>query len=185
MINYIKTPLEGLTLLQSDAVRDVRGAFTRCFCHKTHEEQTGDKFDIAQINHSQNNHKATVRGLHYQNLPHAEAKIVRCLKGKIYDVAVDLRQGSKTFLQWHGVELSAEANNALYIPKGFAHGFQTLMDESDILYLHNEYYTPKLEFGIRVDDPKLEIEWPYPFKKLSEKDKSYPFLDNAFKGLKV
>jgi dTDP-4-dehydrorhamnose 3,5-epimerase len=126
-----------------------------------------------------------VRGLHYQRPPQAEAKWVRCLKGRVFDVAVDLRRGSPTFLKWHAVELDGVSMNALLIPEGCAHGFQVLEPESELLYLHTATYTPGLEGAARYDDPRLAIRWPLPVTDLSERDRTHPLLDDSFEGISV
>lgn len=124
-----------------------------------------------------------LRGMHFQNPPFSEMKLIRCLRGKVWDVAVDLRNGSSTFLSWYFQELSPENNLMMVIPEGFAHGFQVLEDESELLYLHTEYYKPDTEGGFRFDDPRLSIKWPLKPIDLSKKDINYPFITDDFKGL--
>ncbi len=123
--------------------------------------------------------------MHFQRPPHAETKIVRCLQGAVFDVIVDLRQGSDTFLQWHGEILSPDRGCALFIPEGFAHGFQVLEEESLLLYMHSEFYTPSSEGGVRFSDPAIGIEWPLPLSDISERDTSYPLINDQFEGIDI
>lgn len=169
-----KTPLElnGLYLLETEPFKDHRGQFARLFCARELAEIGLDK-PIAQINHSLTRAKGAVRGMHFQLPPHAEVKIVRCLRGTCFDVAVDLREDSPTFLRWHGEILTGENNRSLLIPEGFAHGFQSLEPDTELLYFHTEFYTPDSESGVRYDDPAIGIEWPLPVCDISEKDKSH------------
>ena len=141
---------------------------------------------FVQINHSITKRKGTVRGFHFQKTPYTETKIVSCLKGRIFDVAVDIRMDSPTFLQWHAEELSENNNKSMYIPDGFAHGFQTLEDNCELLYLQSEFYTPGAEDSINVLDPKISIEWPLNITQISKRDSAQPMIDiNIFKGVKV
>ena len=137
------------------------------------------------MNHSTTRDVGAIRGLHYQKPPHAEMKIVRCLKGRVFDVAVDLRYDSPTFLRWHGVELSPESNLAYLIPEGCAHGFQVLEENSQLLYLHTAYYTPKSEVAVRFDDPRISVNWPLTPTNISAKDKSHPLLNEVFEGVMI
>jgi dTDP-4-dehydrorhamnose 3,5-epimerase len=138
---------------------------------------------IVQVNSSVTNAKGAIRGLHFQHPPHAEMKIVRCLKGRIFDVAVDLRKGSPTFLHWHSEELSGDNRRMLIIPEGCAHGFQVLETFSELLYFHTHPYTREAEDGLRYDDPALGIRWPLPVADLSERDKNHPLITTAFDGI--
>jgi len=138
---------------------------------------------IAQINHTQTIKTGTVRGMHFQYPPHSETKIVSCLKGKIFDVAVDVRSDSKTFLRWHGEELSSENRKSLIIPEGFAHGFQALSDDCELIYLHTAPYNRAVEGALNAVDPRLVIDWPLPITEMSERDKTHPCIDVEFKGL--
>lgn len=140
---------------------------------------------ILQINHSLTHLPGSVRGLHFQHPPKAEAKWVRCLRGRVWDVAVDLRRGSPTFLAWHAVELDSGRMNALFVPEGCAHGFQVLEPDSEMLYLHTAPYTPGLEGAARWDDPRLAIAWPLAVVDVSDRDRSHPFLDMTFEGIDV
>ena len=135
------------------------------------------------MNHSVSYAKGTLRGMHFQHPPFREIKLVPCIAGTVMDVIVDIRQGSPTFLQWQAVELSAENNRMIYIPEGFAHGFQTLQDNSALIYHHTEFYTPGAEGGIRYDDPLVGIQWTLPVSIISQRDAGHPLLDHKFKGI--
>jgi dTDP-4-dehydrorhamnose 3,5-epimerase len=135
------------------------------------------------MNHSFTAEKGTVRGMHFQHPPHAEIKMVRCIAGAVYDVAVDLRKDSETFLQWYGIELSAENKQMIYIPEGFAHGFQTLTENVELMYHHTEFYTPEAEEGLLYNDPMLNINWPLQINNLSERDTKHPIIQSNFKGI--
>ena len=175
------TPINGVVELVCEPFVDARGAFLNAF--RAHEqafvEVWGDR-RIVQVNLSRNDVAGTIRGLHLQGKPHAEAKLVRCLKGKVWDVAVDLRSDSATCGQWHAVELSPERSNALLLPEGCAHGFQVLEPGSELLYLHSGVWVPEAESGVRWDDPQLAINWPLPPKGLSERDCNLPLLSQLF-----
>ncbi len=178
----IPLPLAGLMLVEAEPRRDERGLFARVFCEQE-LAQAGFPCRVAQANISRTARQGTVRGLHFQRPPAAEAKIVRCLRGRVLDVAVDLRRGSPTFLKWHAEELSAENMRALAIPEGFAHGFQTLTPDCEILYLHSHPYAPEHEGGLRHDDKRLGISWPLPVTDLSARDAAFPALDESFTGM--
>lgn len=178
----IDTPLLGLTVVQTLPHHDARGAFTRLFCARELQPLLGER-QIAQINHSTTSRIGAVRGLHYQHPPHAEMKIVRCLRGRVWDVAVDLRADSPTFLRWYAHELSPETSTMMVIPEGFAHGFQSLEPESELLYLHTEFYHPLSEGGLRHDDPRLAITWPLATRDLSHRDLAHPLLTEDFPGV--
>lgn len=180
--DFLPTPLAGLMVIHRQLHEDARGLFVRLFCAEEFRE-IGLSRPIAQINHSVTRQKGAVRGLHFQYAPHAETKIVSCLKGKVFDVAVDLRRGSPTFLRWHGEVLSANNRQALHIPEGFAHGFQTLEEDSELLYLHTDYYDPTAEGALNVNDPRLDIAWPLPIAELSERDRGHPFISEEFVGV--
>ena len=174
-MRFQATPLEGAYFLELDRLEDERGFFARSFCQEEFERQ-GLKPAIAQCNISWNRKRGTLRGLHYQAAPHEEAKVVRCTRGAIWDVIVDLRASSPTWVRWYAAELNAENRRALYVPEGFAHGFQTLADDSEVLYQMSEFYHPELARGVRWDDPKLGINWPLPDPILSARDRSYSLL---------
>lgn len=170
--------MSGLTVVDIKPISDIRGFFARAFC--VHEfEKAGIDPKIAQCNISFNKKAGTLRGLHYQASPFAEGKLVRCTRGAIFDVAEDVRQDSATYLQWFGLELSADNHRMLCIPKGFAHGFQTLVDDSEVFYMASEFYHPESEKGLRWDDPKLAIDWPLSKPTLSDKDSAWPLIDNG------
>lgn len=180
--DFISTPLTGLMLVQRKVIEDHRGSLSRFYCADEFRE-TGINKPIAQINHTLTRNKGAVRGLHFQRPPHAETKLVSCLKGEIFDVAVDLRHNSATFLQWHGEILSAENHKSLLIPEGYAHGFQTLVEDCELIYLHTAVYHPEAEGGLNVADPRLNIAWPLPIDDLSERDRTHPFIDPDFPGI--
>jgi len=177
-----QTALSGVVVVENTPFVDHRGAFARLYCEQELNEIIGARH-IVQINHSQTNSIGAVRGMHYQLPPHAEMKLVRCLKGRVWDVAVDLRAGSSTFLQWHAEELGPENTRMLVIPEGCAHGFQVLAADSELLYLHTEFYTPATENGVRHDDPRLAIPWPLPIVDLSERDRLHKPIPADFPGI--
>lgn len=177
-----KTPIAGVFEALTEVVQDHRGHFARLFCRNDLAVAHLDR-PIIQINHSRTSSVGAVRGLHFQLPPKAEAKWVRCLKGRVFDVAVDLRRGSPTFLRWHAVELDALQMNAIFIPEGCAHGFQVLEPNSELLYLHSDSYSPADERGLRIDDPRLAIGWPLAPTDISKRDKSHPLIDDAFEGI--
>jgi dTDP-4-dehydrorhamnose 3,5-epimerase len=176
------TPLSGLYIIGLNPFRDQRGWFARYYC-KNEFEEGGLTAEWVQMNHSFTQTKGSLRGMHYQHPPYGEIKMVRCIAGAIFDVVVDIRKDSPTFLQWFGTELSAENQAMLYIPKGFAHGFQTLKDNTELLYHHSDYYTPAAEAGIYYKDPMLGISWPIPIADISKRDETLPPLTKEFKGI--
>tara|TARA_B110000858_G_C17733575_1_gene441347 strand:+ start:328 stop:873 length:546 start_codon:yes stop_codon:yes gene_type:complete len=175
-------PIEGLYLVELNSIEDSRGSFSRIFCSNELKNVMSNQ-NIVQINISKNNQKGLIRGIHYQKKPNAEVKLINCIKGKVYDVVVDLRINSKTFLQWCSYELSQDDNKMLIIPKGCAHGFQTLSENSNLLYFHSEFYSPDKEEGINYNDPVISIKWPLLISEVSKKDKEFKFLNNNFKGI--
>lgn len=181
-MNLLTTPIKGVYVAETARFTDKRGAFARLFCEHDLASVLGGRH-IVQINHSQTRKVGAVRGMHYQHAPHAEMKMVRCLKGKVWDVAVDLCRDSPTFLRWHAVELSDGNNRMLMIPEGCAHGFQVLEAESELLYLHTAFYAPESEGGVRHDDPALGISWPLDVADLSERDRAHPLIDEDFCGV--
>ncbi|KUI06096.1 dTDP-4-dehydrorhamnose 3,5-epimerase family protein [Mycobacterium sp. IS-3022] len=181
-MKIVDTPLADLKIVQSLCHRDSRGTFVRLFCAEELQPLLGDR-QIAQINHSTTSDAGAVRGLHFQRPPHAEMKMVRCLRGRVWDVAVDLRSGSPTFLQWHAEELAQDDAKMLVIPEGFAHGFQALEPASELLYLHTAFYHPPSEGGLRHDDPRLAITWPLPPQDLSPRDLAHPLLSADFTAI--
>lgn len=176
------TAIAGVSVLESVPIHDSRGSFARLYCARELHPVMGTR-RIVQINQSLTRAVGAVRGLHYQHPPHAELKVVRCLRGRVFDVAVDLRRGSPTFLQWASCELSPASANALVIPEGCAHGFQALEPDSELLYLHTAYYEPGGEGGVRYDEPRIAVPWPLPPRDLSERDRSHALLTADFAGL--
>lgn len=181
---FEKTKLPGAYVIELEPFQDQRGFFARTFCRREFEA-IGHRREFVQFNHSHTSRKGTLRGLHYQRPPHAEIKLIRCIRGAAYDVAVDIRQGSPTFLQHFGLELTEKNRRAVYLPEGFAHGFQTLEADTELIYYHTAYYAPEAEGGLRYDDPRLAIEWPLPAGELSEKDRRHPYLTDAFTGIQL
>jgi dTDP-4-dehydrorhamnose 3,5-epimerase len=176
------TKIDGVKVIQSEPFRDERGFFNRIFCQKE-LAAIRPNMVIAQVNHSMTALKGTVRGMHFQYPPHAEMKIVRCVKGAIFDVAVDLRKNSPTFLQWYGEILSSDNMTALVIPEGCAHGFQSLENRIEMIYLHTEAYCKEAECTLRYDDPGVDIQWPFPVEHVSEKDASASFMLDNYGGI--
>ena len=175
-MKFQPAPLAGAYLIELELLEDERGFFARSFCQNEFRAHGLDTV-VAQSNVSFNRKRGTLRGLHYQAEPHAEAKVVRCTRGAIWDVIVDLRKGSATARRWHAVELTADNRRALYIPAGFAHGFQTLAEDSEVLYQMSEFYHPKSARGVRWDDPTLAIPWPLKDPVMSPRDREFPVLD--------
>lgn len=178
------TPLSGLKLIQRQRMGDSRGFLSRLFC-ADELAAAGWQGGIAQINHTMTARQGTVRGLHFQNPPHAEIKLVSCVRGEVWDVAVDLRPDSPTFLQWHAAHLSAENGHALLIPKGFAHGFQTISDDVEMLYCHSTAYAPGAEGGLNPLDPRLGVTWPRAVAEMSPRDTGHSMVTDEFKGVRV
>ena len=181
--DFIKTPLSGLKVVQRKAIEDHRGFFSRFYCAEEFS-QAGVNKPIAQINQSFTCKIGAVRGLHFQYPPYAETKIVSCVQGEIYDVAVDIRYESPTFLHWHGEILSAENQRSLIIPEGFAHAFQTMTENCELIYLSTAPYSHDTEGALNVKDDSLAITWPLPISDLSERDAQHPFIKPSFKGVK-
>ncbi len=176
------TPLNDVRIMEPEPFADERGWFARLFCRKE-LRQLLDNRSIVQINHSRTVCRGAIRGLHFQSPPKAEKKFVRCLRGSVFDVAVDLRYGSPTFLKWHGERLSEENMKTIYVPEGFAHGFQTLHENTELLYLHTEYYSPEHEGAVRYDEPMIDISWPLEITDISHRDRSHAMLTDDFKGI--
>lgn len=176
------TNIFGLCTAAPQPVSDHRGTFARWFCQAELAEVLGSR-SIVQVNHSRTARVGAVRGLHFQYPPHAEMKLIRCLRGRVFDVAVDLRQNSPTFLQWHAEELSGENQRMIVIPEGFAHGFQVLEPDSELLYLHTAMYQKDSEGAVRYDDPMIGIDWPLPITDVSERDTNHPPLPPSFSGV--
>jgi len=177
--NFKLTPINGLYELDSNPHFDSRGSFLNIFSNQDEVFCTHWALrQIAQVNISKTELIGTIRGLHMQSAPHSEAKIVHCIRGKVWDVVVDLRINSTSFRQWHAVELSPLSTTAFLIPEGCAHGFQVLESCSELLYLHSQDWFPDAETGIRWDDPSLAINWPLPVSRISSRDQALPFLNN-------
>ena len=179
---FTAAPLAGAYVIDLEPFSDERGWFARYYC-KDDFAGIGHHKEWVQMNQSVTYKKGSLRGMHFQYPPFREIKMVRCIIGSVYDVIIDIREGSPTFLQWFGVELSASNNKMLYIPEGFAHGFQTLGDNATLNYHHTELYTPGAEGGLRYDDPALSITWPLAVTIISERDKSHLLVDKNFKGI--
>ena len=169
------TDLAGLWEIESSPYRDERGEFRRVFCAQAFES-IRPELRFVQVNQSDTRRAGTVRGMHLQRAPAAECKLVRCVRGRVFDVAVDVRPDSPTYLQWHGVELDEHGERELFIPEGFAHGFQALTDDARLVYMVTAPWTPQAECGVRFDDPAVGIDWPLPVIGVSPRDASHPFL---------
>jgi dTDP-4-dehydrorhamnose 3,5-epimerase len=173
-MRFSKTELEGAYVIDLTPIEDARGFFARAWCAREFGEH-GLETRVAQANLSFNKQQGTIRGMHFQRSPHEEVKFVRCTRGALYDVIIDLRPESVTYRGWLGVELSAGNGRMLYVPRGFAHGFQTLVDDTETFYMVSEFYTPGAEGGVRWDDPAFSIGWPLgPPTQISDKDSSWP-----------
>ena len=173
---FRETALAGVWLIEPERLGDERGFFARTWCRREFETR-GLEPDVVQCNISWNAKRGLVRGLHYQMPPHAETKLVRCTRGAIWDVVVDLRPGSPTFKRWTAAELTADNRHAMYIPKGCAHGFQTLTDDTEVFYQMSAFHAPGAERGVRWNDPVLAIAWPIASAALSDRDRALPLLD--------
>lgn len=172
-MQFIPVGLDGAYLIEPELISDSRGFFARTFCINEFKDK-GLNSNIVQCNISYNKLRGTLRGMHFQKAPYPETKLVRCTKGSIYDVIIDLRSDSKTYSRWFGVELSAENRKALYIPEGFAHGFTTLEDSSEVLYQMSELFHSECADGVRWNDPAFAITWPETIRVIAERDQSYP-----------
>jgi dTDP-4-dehydrorhamnose 3,5-epimerase len=178
-LKFIETSLPGAFLIEPVRLEDERGFFARTFCQREFEEH-GLNPRICQCNISYNRSEGALRGLHYQKPPDPEAKLVKCIRGAIYDVIVDLRPGSPSFAKWYAAELSGDNRTMLYVPEGFGHGFQTLTGDAEVLYQMSEFYKPEATGGIRWNDPRLGIVWPRSEPILSARDRALPLLDEVF-----
>jgi dTDP-4-dehydrorhamnose 3,5-epimerase len=173
---FRETHLQGVFEIDLAPQQDERGFFARSYCRREFEAH-GLNPQVAQCNLSYNRHRGTLRGMHYQAAPNAEAKLIRCVRGALYDVVIDIRSDSPTFSQWTGVELRAEAGTAsrmLYVPEGFAHGFLTLEDDTEVFYQMSAFYTTDAARGFRWNDPAFSVDWPEPVRIISERDRNYP-----------
>ncbi len=177
-------PIAGAAAVYAEARQDERGAFARWFCREALSDLIGER-QIVQVNYSRTEGAGAIRGMHYQRKPALEMKLVRCTRGEVYDVVVDLRAGSPTFLHWHAERLTPQAMSMLVVPEGVAHGFQVIEPGSEMLYLHTAGYEPDHEGGVRFDDPAVGVDWPLNPTVVSPRDQSHPLLDSAFGGLEV
>lgn len=184
-MEFENTRLQGLKLILPDKKSDDRGFFFRSFCKSSFANAGLPNVEFVQLNHSFNKKKGTFRGLHFQYPPVSEDKLIRCINGAIFDIALDIRAGSPTFLQWQGFQLDDQSNHMLFIPKGFAHGFITLKADTSIAYHHTEFYQPGYEGGISIFDPKLSIKLPSEINVISERDRKHPYLSENFTGIKI
>lgn len=178
------TPIKGLHVIEREQIGDLRGFLERMFCQEALGQLLQSK-PVRQINRTLTQHKGVVRGLHFQNPPSAETKIVTCLKGQVWDVAVDLRRGSPTFLEYHAIRLTEGDQQSFVIPEGFAHGFQTLTSDCEMLYLHTASYSAESEGVLNAVDPLLSIPWPEPITQRSERDVNQPMLTDDFQGIEL
>jgi dTDP-4-dehydrorhamnose 3,5-epimerase len=181
-MKILENPFEKAFVLEAEPYVDHRGKFGRIYC-QDELKQIGHSKHIVQINHSLTRKSGAIRGMHFQYPPKAEIKMVKCLRGSVFDVIVDLRRDSDTLLQWYGEVLSDENLKMIYVPEGFAHGFQTLEENTELLYLHTEFYSPEHEGGVRYDDHMLRISWPLEVTEASKKDQEYPLLSKDFRGI--
>jgi dTDP-4-dehydrorhamnose 3,5-epimerase len=179
---FNETILKRSFVIDLTPFQDERGWFARTFC-KDEFAKIGHTKEWVQMNHSFTKQQGTIRGMHYQLPPFSEIKLVRCIAGAVFDVIVDIRKDSPTFLQWFGVELSATNKKMIYIPEGFAHGFQTLTDDAELIYHHSEFYKSNVESGIKYDEPRVNIDWKLALTNISERDKQHNFLTDDFRGI--
>jgi dTDP-4-dehydrorhamnose 3,5-epimerase len=181
-LSFTDLPLAGLKLVTRQPMGDSRGFLSRIFC-ADELALAGWNGPVAQVNHTYTARAGTVRGMHYQRPPHAEMKLVSCIHGAVWDVVVDLRAGSPSFLRWHAERLSAEQATAMLVPEGFAHGFQTLTENVEMIYCHSAAYNADAEAGLKPQDPKLAIAWPLPISDLSQRDAGHSLLTESFTGI--
>lgn len=183
-MQFNETKIQGLYIAELEPLSDERGFFARAYCNKELERINIEK-PIKQINHSLTSIVGAIRGMHYQNSPYAEIKMVRCIAGEVFDVAIDLRKDSDTFLQWHGEYLNSENFKMMVIPEGFAHGFQVIKSNSELLYFHTESYVQKVESGVLFNDKKIGIEWPLQVTDISGRDLKHNLITKEFTGLNI
>lgn len=181
-MKFLKAPLEGARVIELERREDERGFLARLFCEREFAA-AGLETRFVQINNSASLRKGIVRGLHYQVPPHAEVKVMRVIRGAIFDVIVDVRRDSPTFGRWFGAELTAANRLMMYAPRGFAHGFMSLTDDVEVIYMASSFYAPGSERGVRFDDPRVGISWPIPPREVTDKDRSWPDLDPAIHGV--
>lgn len=182
-LNITALELQGAYIITPNSYEDERGSFSRVFCQEEMADFCHD--DFVQVNHSITRRKGAVRGMHFQYPPDSEVKMIKCIKGSVLDLIIDIREGSPTFLKSHAEVLSAENMKMIYIPKGFAHGFQTLEDNVELLYFHSSVYSPDNEGALNIKDPRLNITWPLEITDISQRDEMHSFIDNDFKGINV
>ncbi|UWU89970.1 dTDP-4-dehydrorhamnose 3,5-epimerase [Bradyrhizobium sp. CB1015] len=183
-MKFHQTPLHGAHTIELEKRADERGFFARLYCQREFEI-AGIPTPVVQINNSLTTKAGTLRGMHYQLPPAAETKVVRCVRGALYDVIIDLRPDSSTFAQWYGAELSAENRLMMYVPRGFAHGFLTLTEDVEVFYVVDAFYNPEAERGIRFNDPRFGVNWPSAPVEVSEKDRNWPEFNPAFHGIEL
>jgi len=179
---FTETVLKGSFVIGLEPYVDERGWFARTYC-KNEFSKIGHQKEWVQLNHSFTKQTGTIRGMHYQLPPFSEIKLVRCIAGAVYDVIIDIRKDSATFLQYVGVELSVANKKMIYIPEGFAHGFQALTDDCELIYHHSQFYTAGIEGGLRYDEPKINIKWPLQVTSISQRDNIHSLIDSNFKGI--
>jgi dTDP-4-dehydrorhamnose 3,5-epimerase len=184
IVNELENVIDGLVCLQREKRGDSRGFFERMYCAHT-LRMAGWKGEVVQVNRSFTAQKGVIRGMHYQHAPYSEYKLVTCVAGSVYDVVVDLRFGSPTFLKAFSFELNDKNHLSIMIPPGCAHGFQTLSDEVELIYCHNQLYVPDYEAGLNALDPRLQIQWPLPVTQRSERDQQFTLIDESFGGVKL
>ena len=182
--DLIQAALEGLIVLQRKPLGDKRGYLERLYCQQELQPILGER-QVKQINHTLTEKKGTVRGMHFQYPPHAEIKFVSCIRGEVFDLAIDLRKNSPTYLHYHAETLTEENHKTLFIPEGFAHGFQTLTHNCEMLYFHTHEYVPEAEGALNATDPALNIQWPLAIKEISERDQNHPMIEKGFEGLQL
>jgi dTDP-4-dehydrorhamnose 3,5-epimerase len=183
-LDFVQSTIPGVIVIRRTRVEDSRGFLSRLYAADAFHV-IGVRKPIAQINHTLTRRTGAVRGLHFQLPPHAETKIVSCVRGEVFDVAVDLRKGSPTFLQWHAEVLSAENLRSLVIPEGFAHGFQALMENCELIYQHTAGHQPDAEAGVSATDPAIGIPWPLTISEMSDRDRSHQLLNADFEGVQL
>jgi dTDP-4-dehydrorhamnose 3,5-epimerase len=182
-MKFLELDLPGAYVIEAEPIRDSRGFLARIFSEDEFA-QIGCRDKIVQMNHTRTIAKGVVRGMHYQIPPFSECKVVKCIRGRVFDVVIDIRAGSKTFLKWTAVEISEENMRMMYVPRGFAHGFQSLIEGCELIYLHTAPYVKNAERGLRADDPEIAITWPLPITEQSARDLSHPLIDlKHFKGV--
>jgi dTDP-4-dehydrorhamnose 3,5-epimerase len=183
-MNFQPTPMQGLWEITTTPRGDARGSLTRLYCADEFEEITPN-LRFVQVNHSITAKLGTVRGMHFQRAPALEAKLIRCLRGSVFDVIVDVRENSPTFGRWHAFELTEANQRQVLIPAGCAHGFQSLADDSQLLYQHSAAYAPFCEDGLAFDDPRVDIRWPLPISEVSSRDRSFKRIGGGFEGVRI